>query len=207
MNTTRALFVAAAVAAAAGCKSAPAPSPRIVQPGAPGQESKVVSSLPSAPSKPVPADVEFMQGMIAHHAQAVEMVSLLKTRTTREAMHMLGLRIEVSQNDEIAMMRAWLKEHGAAVPDEHAHHSGVLMPGMVSAEQMSKLSASKDAEFDKLFLELMIAHHEGALVMVKKLMEAPGAAQLASVFAFASDVEADQTAEIRRMRVLRGSIK
>lgn len=166
-----------------------------------------MAALPPAPGKPTAADVAFMQGMISHHAQAVEMVDLLKTRTTRESMQMLGLRIEVSQKDEIAMMRAWLREHGLPEPDEHAHHGGTLMPGMLSAEQMAKLAAAKESEFDRLFLEYMIVHHEGALIMVKTLMESPGAAQLASVFAFASDVEGDQSAEIRRMRALRATIK
>ena len=211
---TRAALLIGLCLVGAGChhhhqSAAPAgPSaPVIVQPGAPGQESKVISSVPAAPAKPTAADVAFMQGMIAHHAQAIDMVALLKTRTSRESMHMLGMRIDVSQKDEIAMMRAWLREHGQREPDEHAHHSGTLMPGMLSADQMAKLAAARDAEFDRLFLEFMIAHHEGALVMVKTLMESPGAAQLASVFAFASDVEADQSAEIRRMRALRASIK
>jgi uncharacterized protein (DUF305 family) len=193
---------------AAACQSAPpAPAPRIVQPGAPGQDSRVVTTIPPATNKPTPADVAFMQGMIMHHAQAIDMVALLKTRTSRESMRLLGLRIEVSQKDEIAMMRRWLKEQGAAEPDEHAHHSGALMPGMLTADQMSALAAAKDSEFDRLFLELMIKHHEGALAMVKTLMESPGAGQLSSVSAFASDVEADQSAEIQRMRILRASIK
>jgi uncharacterized protein (DUF305 family) len=163
-------------------------------------------------SSPLPkhtaADTAFMQGMIGHHAQAIEMVALLKTRTTREDMKLLGLRIEVSQKDEIKMMQTWLRNRGEALPDEHAMHAhdAKLMPGMLTPDQMKTLSDAKGAEFDRLFLELMIQHHNGALVMVKELMASPGAGQDSSVFQFASDVEADQSAEITRMRRLRATM-
>jgi uncharacterized protein (DUF305 family) len=153
-----------------------------------------------------------MQGMIHHHAQAIEMVALLKTHTATREMQLLGLRIEVSQNDEIKMMQTWLKAHGADVPDtSHMNHAmpgmtmpaAMMMPGMLTPEQMAQLAASKDAEFDRLFLEFMIQHHEGALAMVKDLLASPGAAQDSSIFAFSSDVVADQSAEITRMRGMR----
>ena len=149
-----------------------------------------------------------MQGMIGHHAQAIEMVALLKARTTRQDMQMLGLRIDVSQRDEILMMQDWLRARGQSVPDEHAHHlhDAKLMPGMLSPDQMKKLEAAKGVEFDKLFLEYMIQHHEGALTMVRDLMASPGAAQESQLFAFAADVEADQAAEVMRMRALRASM-
>src|SRR6187402_2884264 len=126
----------------------------VVQPGAPGKPSRELSpsERPKAvASKHTPGDTKFMQGMIGHHAQAVEMVDLLKTRTEREDMRMLGLRIEVSQNDEIKMMKRWLEARGEALPSEHAHHMpGALMPGMLTEDEMAKLRAAKGAAFDRL---------------------------------------------------------
>src|SRR6185436_3833025 len=124
--------------------SAPAPV-RTVQPGAPGEASKVVSAQPASVHKHTAADTAFMQGMIGHHAQALEMVELLKTRTSSQEMKMLGLRIEVSQKDEIKMMQTWLRSHGETVPDEHAMHmhDAKLMPGMLTPDQMAQLSAAK----------------------------------------------------------------
>jgi uncharacterized protein (DUF305 family) len=180
MNTfTRACLLILVSSAIAACQtSAAAPA---VSPPAP------------AIQKHTEADVRFMQGMIGHHLQAIDMVELLKTRTMRDDMKLLALRIEVSQNDEIAMMRRWLREHGAPEPDPHAMHAhdAKLMPGMLTPEQMTQLTAAKGPEFDRLFLEFMIQHHEGALVMVKTLMASPGGGQESSVFQFASDVEAD----------------
>ena len=147
------------------------------------------------------ADVKFMQGMIGHHAQAIEMTELLKTRTSSEAMRKLALRIEVSQADEIKMMQEWLRSRGADVPSEHAHHmhGATLMPGMLTPEEMARLAAATGVEFDKLFLEFMIKHHGGALTMVEELFASAGAGQDSDIFAFASDVEADQRMEIDRM--------
>jgi uncharacterized protein (DUF305 family) len=142
-----------------------------------------------------------MQGMIAHHAQALEMTALLKTRTASDAMRKLAQRIEVSQADEIEMMRQWLESRGADGPAEHAHHApgAPLMPGMLTPEQMQRLAAARGPDFDKLFLEYMIRHHEGALVMVKQLFATPGGGQESDIHAFASDVDADQRMEIGRM--------
>ena len=146
------------------------------------------------------ADVEFMQGMIGHHAQAVEMVELLKTRASHPEMQALGKRIELSQEDEIKMMQSWLTSRGQMAPEQHAHHGEhVMMPGMLMPEQMQALAAARGPEFDKLFLRGMIAHHQGALTMVEELMKKPGAAQESEMFGFVSDVVADQTAEIERM--------
>ena len=184
--------------AASGLASAQS-APPVVRPGAPGQPDRPAGTRGVTFS---PADVAFMSGMIGHHAQAVEMVELLKTRTAREDMKLFALRIEISQTDEIKMMKRWLEDRKQPVPAEHAHHApgAKLMPGMLSADDMTKLAAAKGAAFDKLFLEFMIRHHEGALVMVKDLFASPGAAQEAEVYAFASDVEADQAMEIERMR-------
>jgi uncharacterized protein (DUF305 family) len=160
-----------------------------------------------------PADVRFMQGMIGHHAQALEMAALLPERTSRDDMRLLAKRIELSQADEIAMMRHWLEARGQEVPDPHAHHSGAgasggaMMPGMLTSEEMSQLAAAKGDAFDRLFLELMIKHHEGALTMVKELYARPGAGQESEIYAFASDVDADQRMEIERMRGMLVTLK
>ena len=211
-----ALLLPLAALGAAACRTAApaqapasAPRPSIVQPGAPGQPSTVGNAPAAAPVTPahVKADVEFMQGMIGHHAQALDMVALLETRTQSADMKMLALRIKVSQQDEIALMRAWLRERGEAVPAEHAHHAHdyTRMPGMLSPDEMAKLAAAKGPAFDRLFLEYMIKHHEGALLMVNELYTKDGAGQQPDVHAFASDVVADQQMEIDRMiGMLRG---
>ena len=176
----------------------------IVQPGAPGQATRVISAEKATDLSRVqftPADVRFMQGMIGHHAQALEMTALLPERTDREDMRLLAKRIDVSQADEIKMMQRWLEVRGREVPDEHAHHKpgALLMPGMLTAQEIARLEDSKDATFDRLFLEYMIKHHAGALTMVEELFATPGAAQESEVFAFASEVDADQRTEIDRM--------
>jgi uncharacterized protein (DUF305 family) len=189
---------------AAACHSARQDQPPLVQPGAPGQSSRVIAPG-EASGLPQPrftaADVRFMQGMIGHHAQALEMTALLPSRSTNPDIRLLARRIEVSQSDEIKMMQEWLTERGQAVPGPHAHHAhgAVLMPGMLTPEDMSKLSAATGREFDRLFLEYMIKHHDGALIMVKDLFAQPGAGQESEMFAFASDVDADQRIEIVRM--------
>jgi uncharacterized protein (DUF305 family) len=169
-----------------------------------------------------PADVRFMQGMIAHHAQAITMSALIPARSTRQAMRLMGERITVSQRDEIAAMSEWLRAHGEAVPDTsdaaahggHGGHAGhampgaapgadsAAMPGMMTPAEMAALAAARDVAFERLFLQSMIRHHEGALVMVKQLFASTGAAQDGTVFRLASDVDADQRAEIARMRAL-----
>ena len=215
MNIFRAAFVAvlAFSAAAGGCRTSPAASsPPIVQPGAPGEATKTVQAEQARDLSKVqftPADVTFMQGMIHHHGQAVDMTQLLATRTNSEDMKKLALRIEVSQNDEMKMMRRWLAARGQEVPGEHAHHmpGAPMMPGMLSAEEMARLAAAKGTEFDRLFLEGMIKHHAGALTMVQELFASPGAGQDSEIYAFASDVDADQRMEIDRMAAMLAAIK
>ncbi|HEY7688877.1 MAG TPA: DUF305 domain-containing protein [Dongiaceae bacterium] len=208
ISTIAAILLAAASGAA--CRSAggvPASQaaerpPEIIQPGAPGESSRVVTAAQASDLSKVQhtaADVKFMQGMIGHHAQAIEMVDLLNTRTASDDMKKLALRIQVSQEDEIKMMREWLERRGQEVPGEHAHHTGTLMPGMLTPEEMARLTAAKGPAFDRLFLEFMIKHHAGALIMVEQLFSSPGAGQESDIFAFASDVEADQRMEIERM--------
>lgn len=156
-----------------------------------------------------PADVAFMQGMIHHHAQAIEMVNLMAGRTKTATVLSLGERINVSQRDEIVMMQNWLREHQQSAPDPLPHlgmdmgdHDMPMMPGMLTKAQMTALAAAKGAEFDRLFLTGMIQHHEGALTMVKELFGTSGAANNTAIFRFASDVDADQRAEIVRMRAM-----
>jgi uncharacterized protein (DUF305 family) len=142
--------------------------------------------------------------MISHHGQALGMTALVDSRATRDDLKMLARRIEASQADEIKMMQEWLTVRGEDAPDAHAHHDGhmPLMPGMLTEEEMRRLDAAKGDEFDRLFLEYMIRHHDGALVMVGDLFAQPGAAQDSEIFAFASEVEADQRIEIVRMAAL-----
>jgi len=156
-----------------------------------------------------PADVRFMQGMIAHHAQAIEMSGLVPARSTRNDIRLLAEKIDISQKDEIAMMQRWLGDHHETVPNPLASHEPMgaaahqaMMPGMLTTEQMAALARAKGAAFDRLFLAGMIQHHQGALTMVAELFATPGAAQLSEIFRFASDVDADQRAEIARMRTL-----
>lgn len=180
------------------------PPPPLVQPGAPGEPTHAITVEEATDLSDVqftPADVAFMQGMIGHHAQAVEMTDLLVERSTDEDMKKLGLRISVSQKDEMNMMRTWLERRGQEVPDEHAHHmhGATLMPGMLTEEEMARLRAAHGVAFDRLFLEYMIQHHDGALIMVHELFATPGAGQESEIFAFASDVDADQRMEIARM--------
>lgn len=196
--------ISLAIVTATACRSvADTSAPKPAPPAPPTQ-----SPAKAAPSRPPAADVEFMQGMIGHHAQALEMTALLYTRTTRPEMKLLAERIDVSQGDEIKMMKTWLTTRGLDVPSEHAHHlGGPLMPGMLTAEQMTKLGAAKGDEFDRLFLEAMIFHHLGAITMVEKLLASPGAAQDSDIFDFASHVDSDQKMEISRMRALLKTIK
>jgi uncharacterized protein (DUF305 family) len=179
--------------------------PPIIQPGAPGQAGRVVTASQASDLSKVgytKADVAFMQGMIGHHAQAVEMVELLKTRTASEDLKKLGMRIQVSQEDEIRMMQDWLRARAQEIPGPHAHHTGMLMPGMLTPPEMTHLAEAKGVEFDRLFLEGMIKHHGGALIMVEELFASPAAAQDSDIYAFASDVVADQRMEMDRMAAM-----
>jgi uncharacterized protein (DUF305 family) len=207
----RACFAAGLLAATlpAACRSGGSAAP-IVQPGAPGQPSRVIDAERAADRSRVrftAADVRFMQGMIGHHAQALEMVALIEARTGREDLKLVARRIELSQADEIRMMQRWLEARGAPVPDPHAHHArgAPLMPGMLTADEMRALAEARGAEFERLFLEGMIKHHQGALTMVEALFATPGAGQEAEIFTFASDVDADQRMEIDRMRGMLGA--
>lgn len=197
------LFALAAVAACRTGSSGAPPSTQILQPGAPGQDTKAIGVAAATDLSKVQftaADVKFMQGMIGHHAQAVEMVALIPSRTQNQYMKMLGQRIDVSQEDEMKMMRGWLQARGQEIPGPHAHHEpGGMMPGMLTNDEMAALAAAKGVEFDRLFLLGMIKHHMGAITMVDELFKTPGAGQDGEIFAFASDVDSDQRMEIDRM--------
>jgi uncharacterized protein (DUF305 family) len=199
------LIVPVAVAAAQQT-----PPPTVIKPGAPGQPSTTLAGTVAQPAQThTVADTKFMQGMIHHHAQAIEMVELLKTRTQRDDMKLLGQKIEVSQNDEIKMMKNWLKDRGEEVPMDHGGGHMMMMgtgevmapmPGMLTEKQMAELAAAKGPAFDTLFLNGMIQHHEGALAMVDELFATPGAGQESIIFDFATHVDADQRMDISRMR-------
>jgi uncharacterized protein (DUF305 family) len=165
-----------------------------------GPADASASRLARAARNYTEADVRFMQHMIVHHAQALAMADLVPERTQREEIRRLAERITVSQKDEIAMMERWLRERGEAVASDHLHHA--TMPGMLSQEELDRLVAARGVEFDRLFLEFMIRHHEGALVMVRELFATPGAGEASEVYQLASEVDADQRMEIARMRAL-----
>jgi uncharacterized protein (DUF305 family) len=217
MPSSRRLVIAAAVATVAvgagvfvalrptGDPPYQPPSSRVVQPGAPGQSGRPLSpnelSRVSPPRHTV-ADTLFVQRMIPHHAQALEMTALLQGRTANPDLTMLAKRIEASQSEEITRMRRWLEERGESV-DPHAGHAGhdKPMPGMLNDEQLGQLKQARDAEFDRLFLTFMIRHHQGALAMVEELYATGGGLEPASD-QFAREVNADQGIEIQRMQEL-----
>ncbi|HTM26628.1 MAG TPA: DUF305 domain-containing protein [Vicinamibacterales bacterium] len=217
------LLAALLLVGASACRTAQetAGTPPIVQPGAPGQASQVVAPEKARDQSNVqatPADVKFMQGMIHHHAQALDMVALLMTRTGSDDMKKLADRIRISQADEIGMMQRWLRGRGQGVPDPHAlhmpgmimpgmDHEGPMMPGMLTPEEMAHLATLKGPDFDRAFLEGMIKHHGGALTMVQELFATRGAGQESMIFAFASDVDADQRMEIDRMSAMLAKLK
>jgi uncharacterized protein (DUF305 family) len=192
-------------------------SPIVVQPGAPGQPTRTLPTTTSATLPPrSPKDVEFMQGMIMHHAQAVEMTALIESHTKNKDIRLLGARISKSQSDEINFMKRWLEARGESVEMTMPEMSGMdmpgmdmskhqmLMPGMLTPKQMEALRKAKGTEFDHLFLTGMIQHHTGALIMVKELFETAGAGQDADLFNFATDVDSGQRAEIRIMKTMLG---
>jgi uncharacterized protein (DUF305 family) len=188
-----------------------ATTPVVVQPGAPGKPSKTLppSTKGVLPARS-PADVEFMQGMIMHHQQAVEMTALIAAHTENKDLRLLGAKISSSQSDEIRFMQRWLAARGEAVsvampgmPDmDMSGEPMALMPGMLTPEQMEALRNAKGAEFDHLFLTGMIQHHNGALIMVKDLFNTAGAGQEADIFNFATDADNTQRAEIKIMQAL-----
>ena len=182
-------------------------APNIVQPGAPGEPSRTLSIEELAEIEGTEhgdVDVAFMQGMIHHHAQALRMTALVPERSADAKVELLAERIDVSQEAEIEQMSDWLRERGESAPElhrlhGHAHGGGlVVMPGMLSEPELKQLEAASGEEFDRLFLEFMIRHHQGALTMVGQLYAAGGGLE-SGADAFARHVDSDQQIEIGRM--------
>ena len=196
---------AAALLLAATLAVADAP---IVQPGKPGEPTRALTAeqaIEVAVTRYSPDDVRFMQDMIPHHQQAVRMAALAAERTNRPELIDAAGRINLSQRDEIEFMEKWLSERGEPAPDPSDHaamHTDHRMAGMATPQQMADLAAAQGTQFDRLFLRLMITHHEGAVTMVEELLERPGAAYDPVLFEFTTDVTNDQTAEIERMHAL-----
>ncbi|MFA9430846.1 DUF305 domain-containing protein [Egicoccus sp. AB-alg2] len=200
---------AALLVGVAGCTSADdttaAAQPRIIQPGAPGEPSRELTPEEAAeavkPPEHTEADIAFMQGMIPHHAQALRMTRLVEDRTEREDLPLFAERMDISQEDEIDLMRRWLEARDAEVPSllaEHEGHEGELMPGMLTEEEFAELEAATGEEFDRLFLEYMMRHHAGALQMVEELFASDGG-QEPEISQFANHVVSDQQIEMSRM--------
>ena len=182
----------------------------IVQPGAPGQANRLITADEAANLANLEyslGDIQFLQGMIPHHAQAKEMSALAEGRTNTDSVLAVAARITASQDDEIAMMQGWLTDRGLEAPAQDVHHDPEFerMPGMLSDEEMDELTAASGPEFDRLYLEYMIDHHQGALDMVEMLLDQQGSAQDPLLFEFTSDVTSDQTSEIERMDTLLAS--
>jgi uncharacterized protein (DUF305 family) len=204
------LLAASVVTNVAASQQAP-----IIQPGAPGEPSRTLPAN-TAPrlTPPSPDDVAFMQGMIMHHNQAVQMTALIPSHTTNQAIRELGAKISSSQSDEMKFMANWLRarnlptqmpmpEAMPGMPDMDMNGNPMpTMPGMLTPAQMAALAAAHGPAFDRLFLTGMIQHHTGALTMVDKLFHAAGAGQEANLFTFATDVDNGQRAEIRIMQSL-----
>ena len=207
MRQFLAMFAALGVMACVSSGSKPSGDERL---GAMGPEAAIARARADSVRLPYTrADIDFMSGMISHHAQAIKMASWAPTHDASQALVRLSERIVVGQADEIELMQTWLRDRLQPVPEadpagmkmkmgdmEHV----MLMPGMLSEEQMKQLDAARGREFDRLFLTFMIQHHRGAIDMVRKLFASHGAAQDETVFKFANEVEIDQTEEIQRMQ-------
>jgi len=201
------IFVSAIVVSAA---HAQAP---IVQPGAPGEVGQTLTPIEAVAITDTsysPDDVSFMQGMIPHHEQALVMAELVSERTNQAELGQIAGRIKASQKDEIEFMQSWLADRDEPVSNNdmsmrhsHSDHAnGSIMKGMATPEQMAELAAANATAFDRLFLQLMIAHHEGAVEMVENLLDQPGSAYDPVLFEFVGDVKNDQRVEIERMHAL-----
>jgi uncharacterized protein (DUF305 family) len=213
--SSRVAFAFLPLALASACQSTRHAPPGVAM--APGagvvgaSSAAAIAAADRAAAQFAPADVAFMQGMIPHHAQAVIMARWAQTHGARADVKVLSQRIDIAQTDEIHLMRAWLAERKQEVPDststkhvmkmDGTTHE-MLMPGMLSDEQMRALDAARGSEFDRLFLTGMIGHHRGAIAMVRELFSHGDAGHDDTVFKFASDVEADQTAEIHKMLLM-----
>jgi uncharacterized protein (DUF305 family) len=200
---------------AAGATSTAAPN--IIQGAAPGEANTTLTAMPeSEPQVPTEADVAFVHMMLPHHAQALEMTAMVPDRTSRSDVPLFAERIELSQQDEIELMVRWLEKHELPVPegfgeepsghDGHADtgggddhgHDGAMMPGLLTAEQLEQLGAAEGEEFDRLFLQFMYYHHDGALQMVEDLLASDGA-QETELFQLVTHIDSDQRIEMDRI--------
>jgi uncharacterized protein (DUF305 family) len=208
-----ALFPLVETAACSQQTAPPQETAPIVQPGAPGHASKSLTpaAAVTAPREPSAADIKFMQDMIMHHGQAVEMTAMIATRSRDPEIQEIGKRISVSQTDELRYMKQWLTDRGKPLADPNDSMAGMdmtspdmqdmaMMVGMLTPRQMKTLANSTGPQFDYLFLTGMIQHHTGAVSMVKKLFDTPGAGQDPYLFDFANDVDNTQLAEIDIMK-------
>jgi uncharacterized protein (DUF305 family) len=218
-RTAAAVFMALGIAGA-GWAGALASPPPLFKPGAPGEASRKLTaeeSIELGQTRYTDADVAFMQHMIVHHSQAVDMNDLIADRTEYGPLILMGRRIAISQRDEIAMMRTWLTRRGESTEMTMDHgamdHAAMdhamdepsdvpLMPGMLSPKQMAELAASEGDAFVRLWLTGMIEHHQGAIDMVDALLEKPGAGEDPEISSFLSAIVGDQSAEILRMRLM-----
>lgn len=182
--------------------------PEAPQAAAPAAHSHDHSAMLPASAGPgfTAADVRFMQHMIGHHAQAITMAAMAPGQGASENIVRLAQKIDISQRDEIAMMKQWLAERKQPAPDSVQSHA-MMMPGMLTAQQFAQLGTARGVEFDRMFLRFMIAHHEGALQMVADLFKKPGAGQDPDIFRFATDVDADQRDEIFVMQKLLDTLR
>ncbi|MEH6724007.1 MAG: DUF305 domain-containing protein, partial [Qipengyuania sp.] len=201
--TLRALATGLLLSTSAAALAQPVP---IVLPGAPGTASRVIDedeAIRLSDTRFSPADVKFMQDMIVHHQQAVDLATLVEGRSNHADLAKIAGRIDASQADEITFMRDWLAERGQ--PAKAMHHAGMdhaahhLMMGMATPEQMAELATLEGTAFDRMFLQLMVRHHEGAIDMVETLHRQPGTAYDPVMFEFSNDVVKEQKAEIDRM--------
>ncbi|MBA3891053.1 MAG: DUF305 domain-containing protein [Gemmatimonadaceae bacterium] len=223
LHRTIVLAVGAAWSAAVACgpPAAPgtAPAPESAPPVPSAPTGHVHTPVATHTASALPADARFFHHMIPHHAQALVMTALVPARASRPELRLVAERIAVSQRDEIAQMQAWLRANGHEVPPvdtllpgqpEHAAHGGHAghamadpshagMPGMLTPQELQSLAAARAPAFDRLFLELMIRHHEGAITMVRDLF-ASGGGQDSQVYVIASEVESDQRMEVARMQ-------
>lgn len=168
---------------------------------APAAHHHTAEAAPAAGAGFTAADVQFMQHMIGHHSQALRMVAMVPDHGASADVVRMAQKIGISQRDEIGLMRGWLEERRQPVPDD-AHPHAMMMPGMLTADQLAQLDAARGREFDRLFLTFMTRHHEGALQMVRELFRTPGAGQDPDLFRFVTDVDADQRDEILVMERL-----
>ena len=179
-------------------------TPNIVLPGAPGEPSRKLTPEEAAKigsTAVTEADIQFMQDMIHHHSQAIEMTDWVPSRASNRAVKLIAQRMQRSQEAEIELMERWLQDQGAEPPSDHSTHGGKLMPGMLTDEQMDRLEAGDGRRFDRLFLRYMTQHHRGALQMVTELRESGGGLQ-SEIDKFAREVATDQEIEIQRMQDL-----